>query len=524
MPIQAINPKAEAALQKRTQRIIIGDAYGLQELLATNLGPKGTLKMLVGGAGDIKTTKDGKTLLSEMQIQSPVAALIARAAASQDDIVGDGTTSVVVLVGEVLARAAQHIEDGLHPRTLSDGIIQARNIAAAFLDEFKIKKEPHRDLLVAIAKTAVATKVEDAAALAQIAADAVLAVKDGAEIDLHRVEIVKMQHRTSAETKLVRGLVLDHGARHPNMPSQLESAHVLILNVSLEYEKTEVNSGFFYNTADKRENLAESERAFTDEKVRKIIRFKQEVCKEGESFVVVNQKGIDPVSLGMLAGEGIFALRRAKRRNMERLQLCCGGQAQNSVDDLAHEQLGYAGKVHETQIGEEKFTFIEDVRNPKSVTVLVRGQNTHTIARTVDAVRDGLRAVKNFFDDDCCVVPGGGAFNVALSQKLDEAVKSLFEKKSFGIKALAEAVLIIPRLLAKNAGLDPLDSLLLLQESAKAGTNAGLDLETGKTIDHDKDGVWDNCCVHRQLLESCTLITSNLLIIDGMIRAGKSIK
>lgn len=522
--IQSLNPKAESARQKKTVSLIINDAVGLQQLLSSNLGPKGTLKMLVGGSGDIKTTKDGKVLLNEMQIQSPIAALIARTATAQDDIVGDGTTATIVLVGEVLRKAFSYIEDGLHPRILSEGISLAKKQAQFFLEEFKIKKEIEKKLLLSVAETAIKTKVECELGekLAQICVDAVMTIREEKSIDLHRIEIVRMQQRK--ETCLIKGLVLDHGARHTAMPNELRNAHILILNVSLEYEKTEVNSGFFYNTAEQRDKLAVSERSFTDEKVKKIIEFKKSVCGKEESFVIINQKGIDPFSLDMLAKEGIIALRRAKRRNMERLQLCCGGQAQNSVDDLTENVLGYAGHVYAQTIGEDKFTFIEDVKCAKSVTALVCGSNTHSIARTVDAIRDGLRTVKNVFDDDGYVIPGGGVFNVALAMKLEETADKLFEKKRFGVKAVAEALLSIPKTLAKNAGLDPLDSVLKLQEGCKNGKKQGLDLVTGELIDHDANGIWDNYSVHRQLLESCTLIASNLLLIDGMIRAGKSLR
>lgn len=174
------------------------------------------------------------------------------------------------------------------------------------------------------------------------------------------VEIMKMQHRTASDTSLIKGLALDHGARHPDMPKRVENAYILTLNVSLEYEKSEINSGFYYSSAEQRDKLVESERRFVDDKLRKIVELKKEVCGSDpkKGFVVINQKGIDPLSLDVLVKNGIFALRRAKRRNMERLQLICGGTAQNSVDDLTPEDLGWAGLVYEHQLGEEKYTFI----------------------------------------------------------------------------------------------------------------------------------------------------------------------
>lgn len=235
--------------------------------------------------------------------------------------------------------------------------------SAKFLDDFKLQREVDRELLLSVARTSLSTKLNSTLAeqLTPDIVDAVLAIYNPpAKPDLHMVEIMTMQHRTAADTQLIRGLALDHGARHPDMPKRVENAYILTLNVSLEYEKSEINSGFYYSSAEQREKLVESERRFVDEKLRKIVELKKEVCgnDQKKGFVIINQKGIDPLSLDVLVKNGIFALRRAKRRNMERLQLICGGTAQNSVDDLTPDVLGWAGTVYEHQLGEEKYTFV----------------------------------------------------------------------------------------------------------------------------------------------------------------------
>lgn len=256
---------------------------------------------------------------------------------------------------------------------------------------------------------------------------------------------------------------MDHGARHPDMPKKVTDAFILTLNVSLEYEKSEINSGFFYSSAEKREKLVESERRFVDEKIKKIIEFKNHVCEGNKKgFVILNQKGIDPLSLDILAKHGIMALRRAKRRNMERLQLACGGVAQNSVDDLSADILGHAGLVYEHVLGEDKFTFVEDTANPKSVTLLLTGPNAHTIHQLNDAVRDGLRAVKNAIEDEH-LVPGAGAFQVALHAYLTKFKDTVKGKAKLGVQAYADAMLIIPKVLAQNGGFDAQDVLVSLQ-------------------------------------------------------------
>ena len=226
-----------------------------------------------------------------------------------------------------------------------------------------MEKEVDRELLLSVARTSLSTKLNRTLAeqLTPSVVDAVLTIyQPPAKPDLHMIEIMKMQHRTAADTQLIKGLALDHGARHPDMPKRVENAYILTLNVSLEYEKSEVNSGFYYSSAEQRDKLVESERRFVDDKLRKIIELKRQVCGNDpkKGFVIVNQKGIDPLSLDALVKEGIFALRRAKRRNMERLQLICGGTSQNSVDDLTPDVLGWAGLVYENQLGEEKYTFI----------------------------------------------------------------------------------------------------------------------------------------------------------------------
>ncbi|KAI9263258.1 T-complex protein 1 zeta subunit [Phascolomyces articulosus] len=526
--LKMINPNSDVARRGQALQLNITAAIGLQDVLRSNLGPRGTIKMLVDGAGAIKLTKDGKVLLNEMQIQHPTAAMIAKAATAQDEITGDGTTSIVLLVGELLKQAERYVSEGLHPRVITEGYDIAKKESLKFLEEFKTPKEEiDRELLVSVARTSLRTKVHRALAdtLTEAVVDSVLAIqREGQPIDLHMVEIMKMQHRSETESRLVRGLVLDHGARHPDMPKKVTDAFILTLNVSLEYEKSEINSGFFYSTPEQREKLVESERKHVDEKIRKIVEFKNTVCtgeNANKGFVIINQKGIDPLSLDILAKHNIMALRRAKRRNMERLQLACGGIAQNSVDDLSPDVLGYAGSVYEHVLGEEKYTFVEDVKDPYSVTILIKGPNPHTIAQINDAVRDGLRAVKNAIEDKS-VVAGGGAFEVACSQHLVEFKKTVKGRAKMGVQAFADALLVIPKVLAQNAGFDAQDVIVALQEEHQDGHAVGIDLKTGETMDPKIDGVWNNYRVHRHMLHSCSVIASNLLLVDEMMRAGRT--
>ncbi|KAJ8140743.1 hypothetical protein OY671_006076 [Metschnikowia pulcherrima] len=525
--IQLLNPKAESLRRAQALQVNIAAAQGLQQVLASNLGPKGTLKLLVDGSGNLKLTKDGKVLLSEMQIQHPTAVMIARAATAQDEITGDGTTTVVLLVGELLKQAERFIGEGVHPRVIVDGFDLARDTALAHLAEFKRTPESFdREFLLQVARTSVSTKVtpELAAILAPVVTDAVLSVQgeDRRQLDLHMVEIMTMQHGKPQDTSFIKGLVLDHGARHPDMPRRVNNAFVLTLNVSLEYEKTEVNAGFFYSSAEQREKLVASERRFVDEKLRKIVDLKNEVCGlNGDTgFVIINQKGIDPMSLDVLAKHNILALRRAKRRNMERLQLIVGGEAQNSVDDLSPQVLGRAGCVYEESIGEDKFTYITECAEAQASTILIKGSTAHVLQQTKDAVRDGLRAVANVLKDEA-IVPGAGAFYMSCNQELLSS-KTVKGRSKPGVRAFAEALLVVPKTLATNAGLDALEAVSACQDEIIEGHVTGLDLVSGEPMDPALDGVWDSYRVVRNAVSAATGIASNLLLCDELLKAGKS--
>ncbi|CAK9295808.1 unnamed protein product [Gordionus sp. m RMFG-2023] len=535
--LKLLNPNSEIAKSSRALAVNISAAKGLLEVMKGNLGPKGTSKLLVSGSGDIKLTKDGNVLLNEMQIKHPTASLIAKAAVAQDEMTGDGTTTIVLLVGEMLKQAENYITEGLHPTIITDGFEVAKKKCLKILDDMRRVDNIDKETLTNVAQTALRSKlnVEIADLLTNIVVEAVTRVKDEeGKIDLHRVEIMEMRHKTETDTMLVKGLVLDHGARHPNMPKRVSNAYILTCNVSLEYEKTEVNSGFFYNTAAEREQMIKSERKFIDDRVDKIIALKRKVCDQStgdakkKAFVLINQKGIDPYALDMLAKEGIMALRRAKKRNMERLVLACSGKAVNSLEDLSPECLGYAGLVYEHILGEDKFTFVEDCKNPKSVTILIKGPAKYIITQMRDAVKDGLRAVKNAIEEG--IVPGAGAFYITCYKHLRDLIDGKYDNKpgeedikgkiKLGIEAYAQALLIVPRTLALNSGFDMQGTIIACME--EGNNNVGIDLDTGLPIKPNDLGIWDNYNVIKHSLYSSTVIASNILLVDEMLAAGIS--
>jgi len=533
MSMRDVNPNAEVVSRTQARAVNVAAGVGLLNVLKSNLGPRGTLKLLVGGAGQLKLTKDGLVLLKEMQIQHPTAILIARTATAQDDITGDGTTSTVLLCGELLRQSDRHISEGVHPRILVEGLEMARIEALKYLTEIKtsfpvedgVKMIENRDLLTSIALTSLATKLDYdySLALSKSLVSAVQCIYEGSDmpIDLSRIEVMPMSRSTN-ESRFINGIVLDHGARHPDMPDVLHNCKIMTLNTSLEYEKTETQSSFYYSSAEEREKLVESERKWLDERCRKIIDFKRSVCKDGESFVIINQKGLDPLGLDIFAREGILCLRRAQRRTMERLTLACGGSPIHSLQDIEESQLGYAGKVSQVTLGEDKFTFVEDCDQAKSCTMLLQGPNEHSLNQAKDAIKDGMRALKNGLEDNA-VVSGAGAFEVAAAMHLRKNIlPTVTGKQKLGVQAFCDALLIIPKTLADNSGLDVQDTLLKLQdEHASTNMLVGLDVKTGEAILPSDEGIWDNVRVKRQSLYLSTVLASQLLLVDEVMRAGK---
>ncbi|KFO74511.1 T-complex protein 1 subunit zeta, partial [Cuculus canorus] len=407
---------------------------------------------LLPGAGDIKLTKDGNVLLQEMQIQHPTASLIAKVATAQDDITGDGTTSNVLIIGELLKQADLYISEGLHPRIVAEGFEIAKDKALEVLEQVKVTKEMDRETLMDVARTSLRTKVHtELADILTEAIDSVLTVRKPDEpIDLHMIEIMEMKHKS--ETDTTGGL-------------------------SYQYA---LGVGTYR------------------------VDFQASFCEE----LFVKHKRTVP-SLA----ECLFSLR---------LTLACGGTAMNSVEDLTPDCLGHAGLVYEYTLGEEKYTFIEKCDNPRSVTLLIRGPNKHTLTQIKDAVRDGLRAVKNAIEDGC-VVPGAGALEVAVANALVKHKPNVKGRAQLGVQAFADALLIIPKVLAQNSGYDPQETLVKLQtEHAELGQLIGVDLNTGEPMVAAAAGIWDNYNVKKQLLHSCTVIASNILLVDEIMRAGMS--
>ncbi|AFP65264.1 T-complex protein 1, zeta SU (nucleomorph) [Chroomonas mesostigmatica CCMP1168] len=495
--------------------ISVNAAKGLQEITKSNLGPKGTFKILVSGSGEIKLTKNGNTLLKEMQIQNPVASLIARSISAQNYFSGDGTTSIVLILGELFRNIEKYLEKGIHPQILREGLNIGRRQLEKWLPTYGFHMKEKKKSLIKMATAFFCTKLkkENSQAVAKIIVDAILTIRRKNEIfDINLIEIMQMDNRTEIESRFVKGIILDHGARHPDMPKILHNCFILICNVNLEYEKTEINSVFLIDSSDKREKLFAREREVVDKKINKIIQLKRFVCKnENKGFVVINQKGIDNISLDILCREGILGIRRAKRKNMERLSLLCNAIPINSLQDIGPDILGFAGLVYEQTIGEEKYTFIENVSNPFSGTILIRGNNSFLRKHTEDVIRDGLKVVKLCFDDTK-YLPGGGIIEKKGNEHLFKYAEKFSGGKKFGIIALAESLLIIPRVLNENEGKNCYQT--------KQKNNNKFNNEN-KEKDKDFDGknkiIFDCLTSKKQIFNSVCIVASQILQIDEIL-------
>ncbi|VWU52306.1 T-complex protein 1 subunit zeta [Hepatocystis sp. ex Piliocolobus tephrosceles] len=538
MSVHMLNKKADSLRSTNVLLTNINASKGMYEIIKTNLGPKGSYKMLVSGAGAIKITKDGNVLLNEMMIQHPTASMLSRICSSIDEMLGDGSSSNLIVATSLIYLSEKYIlYEGIHPRIITQGFDTAKSILFDLLESMKIQVNIENnfdyELLFNVCKTCIRTKLPYTLAdkLAKELVESIRIIYDPTkQLDLHMVEIMDIKRHMSIDTKLVSGMVLDHGCRHPNMPSKLKNCLILVLNVSLEYEKSEVFSSFVYSNAEDRNKLVQSERKFTDDKVKKIIELKKLIVEKklketGKeySFAIFNQKGIDPISLDLLAKENIMALRRIKRRNLERITLCCGGNPCNNVYDLTEDDLGYAGLVYEININDEKYTFIEEVINPKSCTMFIQAPNDYTIKQIKDAIRDGLRSIKNTIEDKC-VISGAGSFEIAAYCKLKEEEKKIKGKQKFSFDIYANSMLNIPKILLENSGLDTHQSLFKVidQYNANPVEPLGVDLDTGEPIVAHVKGIYDNYSVKKQILSIATAISQQIILVDEIIRAGKS--
>ncbi|MDI6884484.1 MAG: thermosome subunit beta [Hadesarchaea archaeon] len=490
------------------------------EAVKSALGPKGMDKMLVDSFGDVTVTSDGHTILKEMDIQHPAAKMVVEVAKTQDDEVGDGTTTAVVIAGELLGKAEDLVEKNVHPTVIIDGYRKAADKALETLEKIAIPVKPEdKDFLKKVAMTAMASKLvaENREYLADIAASAILHVAQKVEgqykVDLDDVMVEKKAGESLTDTKLIEGIVLDKEVVHPGMPKRIENAKVALLDCALEVEKTEFDAKLNIESPEQMEAFLQQEENMLRDMVEKVA--------EKGANVLICQKGIDDMAQHFLARKGVLAVRRAKKSDMEKLAKATGGKVVTNLDDFAKLDLGYAELVEERKIGDDKMIFIEGCRNPRSVAILIRGGTERIVDEAERSIHDALCVVRDVVQEPK-IVAGGGAPELEVAGVLKEYADTLPGREALAVQRYAEALEVVPTTLSESAGLDPIDIISELRARHEKGEVwAGVDVHEGKVDDMKELEVLEPLAVKKQIIKSATEAASMILKIDDVIAAGK---
>jgi thermosome len=490
------------------------------EVVKSSLGPKGMDKMLVDSFGDVTITNDGATMLKEMDIQHPAAKMMVEVSKTQDDEVGDGTTTVVVLTGELLGKAVELMDKKIHPTVIIDGYRDAQEQALKFLEEISIEVDPKdKKTLKKIAMTSMASKLISGYSdyLSKIAVDAILQVaeeKDGGyEVDLDMVKLEKKPGGSLTDTALIKGLVIDKEVVHSDMPKLVRKARIGLLNASMEIEKTEFDSKIHIESPDEMQAYLDQEEQMLRDMVKKV--------KDAGVNVLLCQKGIDDMVQHFLAREGILAARRLKKSDMEALVKATGAKIVTSVDDLSKGDAGYAATVEERKIGDEKMLFVEGCRNPKAVSILVRGGTERIVDEADRSLHDALSVVRDVVREPK-IVAGGGAPEIEVARRLRRYAEGLSGRERLAVSAFAEALEVVPTTLAENAGMDPIDAISDMQSRHEKGEMwIGIDPIKGEVSDMTSLDVYEPTEVKAQAVKSATEASTMLLKIDDIIAASK---
>jgi archaeal chaperonin len=493
----------------------------IAESVRSSLGPKGMDKMLVDGFGDVTITNDGATILDEMEVQHPAAKMMVEVAKTQDDEVGDGTTTSVVIAGELLKKAEELIDQGIHPTVIVDGYREASNRALEVLGQIAIKVEPNdRTTLRKVAEVSLASKIlaEDKVAMAELAVNAILQVAektpDGYKVDIDDVKVEKKPGESLTDTALIKGIVLDKEIVHPGMPKRVEDAKIALVDAPLEVEKTEFDAKINIENP-------EQMKAFLDEEEKMLKDMTDKIANSGAN-VLLCEKGIDDVAQHYLAKKGILAVRRVKQSDMEKLVKATGGKVVSNVDDLNADDLGRAQLVEERKVADDKMTFVEGSKNPKAVTILVRGGSERLVDEAERAIHDALCVVRDVVLDPR-VVAGGGAPEAEVARRLREHAQKLSGKEQLAVLAFGEALETLPTALAENAGMDPIDILVQLRAAHEKGQVwAGVDVNESKVADLKEAGIIEPLGVKVQVIKSASEAAGMILKIDDVIAAAKS--
>ncbi len=492
-------------------------ARAIADSVRSTLGPRGMDKMLVDSMGDVVITNDGVTILKEIDVEHPAAKMLVEVAKTQDEECGDGTTTAVILAGELLKKAESMIEQNVHPTVISGGYRMAALKARELLDDLAINvTSSDKETLKDIARTSMISKSVAASRdlLADVAVNAVTAVAEKNsegkwEVDDDNIQVVKKQGGSMDDTQMIAGIIVDKEAVHPAMPKKLEGARIALVDSALEVKKTEIDAKIEITDPSQLQAFLAEEENMLKKMVEKV--------KSSGANVLFCQKGIDDLAQHYLAKQKIYAVRRVKKSDMEKLAKATGANLVTKLDDLKADDLGTANLVEEKKIADDRMTFVTGCKNPKAVSILIRGGTEHVIDEIDRSLNDAISVVSVAYEDGK-LVTGGGSTATELALKLRDYAASVGGREQIAIDAFASAMEVVPTALSENAGLDPIDVLIELRQAHKAGKKyAGINVFTGKVTDMKKEKVLEPIRVGRQALSSATDAAVMILRIDDVI-------
>jgi thermosome len=506
---------------REAQRNNMMAARVIGEVLKTTLGPRGMDKMLIDSMGDITITNDGAAILNEIEVEHPAAKMMVEIAKTQDDMVGDGTTTAVVLAAELLKKAEELLDQNIHPTIVVSGYRKAAQKAVEVIDNIALQVDiEDRATLKKVAITSMASKAVGTARdhLADIAIDAVRQIietrGDKMLADIDNIQVIKKTGKSLFESQLVRGLVIDKEVVHPGMPKKVEKAKIALLDSALEIEKTEISAEIRIRDPNQMKAFLDQENKMLQDMVAKI--------KASGANVVFCQKGIDDMAQHFLAKEGILAARRVKQSDMEKLARATSGRLVTDLTDLRTQDLGIAGIVEERKLGEDKMIFVEKCKDPRSVAIIIRAGLERMVDEAERAMTDALSVVSDVIENNK-IVAGGGAVEVEVAKELRHYATSVGGREQLAIEMFADAIEIIPKTLAENAGLEPIDILVELRAAHEKsdGQYKGVNVFTGKVENMREKGVVEPLVVKEQAVKSATESAAMILRIDDVIAATK---
>ncbi len=516
-PIFILQEGTQRSTGKDAQRNNIMAAKAVAETVRTTLGPKGMDKMLVDSLGDVVVTNDGVTILEEMQIEHPAAKMIVEVAKTQENEVGDGTTTAVVIAGELLKNAEKLLDDNVHPTVITRGYRLAAEKAQELLNNLAEKiTENDENLLKNIAITAMTGKGAEGSKelLAELCVKAVKQVKDEDNtIDIENIKIEKKVGGGAEDSELIQGILIDKEKVHSAMPRVIKNAKIALLDVALEVKSPETDTKIEITSPDQLQAFLDQEEKMLRNMVDKVLKSK--------ANVVICQKGIDDIAQHYLAKASVYAVRRVKKSDMDKLARATSGKVVSNLNDLSEQDLGYAGIVEEVKVGNEMMTFVKDCKNPKAVTILIRGGTEHVVAELERAVKDSIGDLAASLKSGK-IVAGAGAIEIEVAKGLRDYSNKLSGKEQLAVSAFADSVEIIPRTLAENAGLDPIDMLteLKAKHNNKEGKWFGIDVMKGKIFDAWENGVIEPLKIKTQAIKSASEVSELILRIDDVIAAS----